>query len=187
MTGRTLPVMERFATTSLSAVKTLHLLRHAKSSWDDETLADHQRPLAPRGRRDATLIAEHLHATLAPGPELVLCSTAVRTRQTLELVAPGLGDPQVEFDDAIYGASAGGLMERLRSVPDDVESVLVIGHNPGMHELALELASTGARRPRLATKFPTCAVATLAMAGPWSALEDGYAELTAFVIPKQLR
>jgi phosphohistidine phosphatase len=168
-------------------VKTLHLLRHAKSSWDDETLADHERPLAPRGTRDAGLIAAHLGATLPAGVELVLCSTAVRTRQTLDLVAPDLGDPQVEYDDAIYGASAGGLMERLRSVPADVESVLVIGHNPAMHDLALELASTGARLPKLATKFPTCAVATLAMAGPWSALEDGDAELTAFVIPKQLR
>jgi phosphohistidine phosphatase len=168
-------------------VKTLLLLRHAKSSWDDETLADHQRPLAPRGERDARLIAKHLEETLPSGPELVLCSTAVRTRQTLELVAEGLGDPRVEFDDAIYGASAGGLMTRLRSVPEDVESVLVIGHNPGLHDLALELASTGARLPRLATKFPTCAVATLSLAGPWSALEDGDGELTAFVIPKQLR
>ena len=187
MTRRTLPLMERSAATSLSAVKTLHLLRHAKSSWDDETLADHQRPLAPRGRRDATLIAEHLHATLAPGPELVLCSTSVRTRQTLELVEPGLGGPRVEFDKDIYGASAGALMALLRSVPDDVESVLVIGHNPGMQGLALELASTGARLAQLARKFPTCAVATLAAAGPWSALEAGDAELTAFVIPKQLR
>jgi phosphohistidine phosphatase len=168
-------------------MKTLHLLRHAKSSWDDETLADHQRPLAPRGTRDAKLVAAHLAETLPAGPELVLCSSSVRTRQTLELVAAGLGDPRIEFDEAIYGASAGGLMARLRSVPDDIESVLVIGHNPGMQDLALELASTGARLPQLATKFPTCAVATLTVAGPWSALEDGDAELTAFVIPKQLR
>jgi phosphohistidine phosphatase len=168
-------------------VKTLLLLRHAKSSWDDESLADHERPLAPRGERDAGLVAKHLEETLSSGPQLVLCSTAVRTRQTLALVTPGLGDPRVEFTQAIYGASAGGLMALLRSVPDDVESVLVIGHNPGLHDLALELASTGARLPRLATKFPTCAVATLALAGPWSALEDGDGELTAFVIPKQLR
>jgi phosphohistidine phosphatase len=132
-------------------------------------------------------MAEHLGTALSAGVELVLCSTAVRTRQTLALVAPGLGDPRVEFDEAIYGASAGGLITRLRSVPGEVESVLVIGHNPGMHDLALELASTGARLPQLATKFPTCAVATLTVAGPWSALEDGDAELTAFVVPKQLR
>jgi phosphohistidine phosphatase len=168
-------------------VKTLYLLRHAKSSWDDETLTDHERPLAPRGERAAKLIAEHLKVTLAAGPELVLCSTAVRTRQTLELVAPGLGDPRVEFDEAIYGATAGGLVGMLRSVPDEVESVLVIGHNPGLQGLALELASTGARLPQLATKFPTCAVATLAVAGPWSALDEGDAELTAYVTPKQLR
>ena len=176
-----------FVATTLSHVKTLHLLRHAKSSWDDEALADHERPLAPRGRRDAKAIAEHLKRTLASGPELVLCSSAVRTRQTLELVAPGLGEPRIEYDEAIYGASAGGLMARLRAVPDGVESVLVIGHNPGLQDLALELASTGAQLPRLAAKFPTCAVATLAVAGPWSALEDGDAELTAYVIPKQLR
>ena len=162
-------------------------MRHAKSSWENAALADHERPLAPRGRRDAEVVAEHLRVHLAAVPELVLCSPAVRTRQTLGLVAPGLGDSRVEFDEAIYDASAAALMERLRTVPDDVESILVVGHNPGLQDLTLELASTGVGLPQLAAKFPTCAVATLAMAGPWSTLEDGDAELTAYVTPKQLR
>ncbi|MGN6377740.1 MAG: SixA phosphatase family protein [Gaiellales bacterium] len=168
-------------------MKTLHLLRHAKSSWDDESLADHERPLAPRGRRDAEAMAEQLQATVADGLDLVLCSSAVRTRQTLELVSAGLGDARVEIDDAVYGASADALLACLRAVPEEVGAVLMIGHNPGMHDLALDLAATGARLPKLTAKFPTCALATLAVRGPWSALDAGGADLTAFVTPKELR
>jgi phosphohistidine phosphatase len=165
---------------------TLHLLRHAKSSWDDDTLADHERPLAPRGERDAHRVAEHLSAS-GVAPDLVLCSSSVRTRQTLELIRPALGDPPVEIDEALYAASAEGLLERLRSVPESAGCVLLVGHNPGLQDLALGLAAGGPRLAQMAAKFPTGAVATLAVqVASWSELDDGGAELTGFVVPKQL-
>jgi phosphohistidine phosphatase len=163
---------------------TLYLLRHAKSSWDDPTLADKERPLAPRGRRDAKLLAEHLRRERI-APELVLCSPAVRTRQTLELVRP---PGRIAFLDALYGASCDELLERLRSLPDTVASVMLIGHNPGLQELALELASGGSGLEQLEAKFPTAALATLSIvSGRWSSLASGDAILTGYVVPKQLR
>lgn len=163
---------------------TLYLLRHAKSSWDDPSLPDHERPLAPRGRRDAKRISDHL-AHEAIEPELVLCSSAVRTLQTLELVRP-TGAVQVE--DELYAASADRLLKRLHLLPDEAGSAMLIGHNPGVQELALDLASGGSELARLRAKFPTAALATLTFAqGSWSALARGDAVLATFVVPKQLR
>jgi phosphohistidine phosphatase len=167
-------------------VHTLYLLRHAKSSWAEPTLADSERPLAPRGRRDATLVAEHLRR-IGCEPELVLCSPAVRTRETLELVRPALGGPRVMLEGELYAASPDELLARIRLVPDAVASVLLVGHNPGLHELALTLASTGDELERLEAKFPTAALATLALAGSWSRLAPAEAKLAAYVVPKQLR
>jgi phosphohistidine phosphatase len=160
-------------------MRTVHLLRHAKSSWDEPGLPDWERPLAPRGRRDAARMGEHLGGLTAP-PELVLCSPAVRTRQTLELVGPGLGDAQVEVVDGLYGAGPDDVLGMLRDL-SGVRAALVIGHNPTMQELAMELA-TG-----VPSKFPTCALATLEFDGEWSALAPGACELTAFVVPRELR
>jgi phosphohistidine phosphatase len=157
-------------------VPTLHLLRHAKSSWDDPSLADHDRPLAGRGRRDGKRIAEHMRRS-GIEPELVLCSTAARTRETLALVEPALGSPTVELEDDLYGASSDELLARVRRLPAGVESALVIGHNPGLHELALALAP-GAPFG----KFPTGALASFAFAEGW----DGPATLAAYVVPKEL-
>ena len=165
---------------------TLLLLRHAKSSWVDPTLPDHDRPLASRGRRDAKRIAKHL-AGLEFEPELVLCSSAVRTRETLELVRPALGNSKVLFEDGLYGASSDELLGRIRVVPDAVGSVMLIGHNPGLEQLALLLASSGDELRRLETKFPTAALATLAVETTWSRLAPGDAILTAYIVPKQLR
>ena len=166
--------------------RTLLLLRHAKSSWVDPTLADHDRPLASRGRRDAKRIAKHL-AGLEFEPELVLCSSAVRTRETLELVRPALGSSKVLFEDGLYGASSDELLARIRVVPDVVGSVMLIGHNPGLEQLALLLASSGDELRLLETKFPTAALATLAVETTWSRLAPGDAILTAYIVPKQLR
>ena len=166
-------------------MQTIYLLRHAKSSWSDPTLPDHERPLAKRGRRDGKRIAEHLRRS-GIEPSLVLCSSAVRTRETVELVRPALGDATVQVEDELYAASAEQLLERLRALPDDVDSVMLVGHNPGLQDLALTLASTGAERARLESKFPTAALATLAVAKPsWRELAEGDAELVAFTIPKQ--
>jgi phosphohistidine phosphatase len=165
---------------------TLYLLRHAKSSWDDPTLSDRERPLAPRGRRDAKRIAKHLRRT-GSEPELVLCSSAARTRETLELVQPALAGPTVMVEEELYGASSDELLARVRLVPDAVASVMLIGHNPGIHELALSLASVGDELERLEAKFPTAALATFDLPKTWGQLAPADATLAAYVVPKQLR
>jgi phosphohistidine phosphatase len=168
-------------------MRTLYLLRHAKSSWADQTLLDRERPLAPRGSRDAKRIAKHL-ARLRIQPELVLCSPAERTRETLELLRPALGETRTtRLEAELYAASSDQLLERIRAVPAPVASLMLIGHNPGLQQLALALASPGAELERLRTKFPTAALATLTIANtPWSQLDEGDAVLAAYVVPKQL-
>jgi phosphohistidine phosphatase len=166
---------------------TLYLLRHAKSSWSDPSLADHERPLAPRGERDAKRVAKHLRR-LEVRPALVLCSSAARTRATAELIRPSLGGAPLEVEEALYAAGSEALLERLRALPEGADSVLLIGHNPGLHELALTLASTGPELERLEEKFPTAGLATLLVRrSPWRELGRGDAELVGYVVPKQLR
>jgi phosphohistidine phosphatase len=157
----------------------LLLLRHAKSSWDDPVLGDHERPLARRGERAAKLIGEHLRGEHAP-VSLVLCSSARRTRETLELVAPA---GEIVIEDELYGASADRLLERLRAVPDEVDSVLLIGHNPAIHALAVGLSGSTELADR---KFSTGALAALTFDRPWAALEPGCASLDSFVTPREL-
>ncbi len=166
---------------------TLYLLRHAKSSWSDPTLPDEERPLAPRGRRDAKRVAKHL-VQLGIEPELVLCSSARRTRETLELIRSALdATTSVVLEAELYAATADTLLEHLRAVPDGVASVLLIGHNPGLQDLALLLASAGAGLSRLEAKFPTAALATLTLPkDTWRELSQADAVLDAFVVPKQL-
>jgi phosphohistidine phosphatase len=165
----------------------LYLIRHAKSSWSDPTLPDQERPLARRGRRDAKRIAKHL-LRLGIMPELVLCSPTQRTRETLELVRPALGTTAtVRLEAELYAASAETLLERLRAVPEEVASVMLIGHNPGLHDLALLLASAGTELERLEAKFPTAALATLTLPrATWRRLSQADAVLAAYVVPKQL-
>ena len=169
-----------------STSRRIELLRHAKSSWKQADLADHDRPLAGRGRRAADAIANHMrHEAVAP--DLVLCSTARRARETCERIRPALGAAPVRYEPGLYGASATTLLERLRSVPDDVGSVLLIGHNPAIEELALTVARPSARRRDLEGKFPTGALATLAAPIPsWRSLDRDTAELVAFVRPRDL-
>jgi len=166
---------------------TLYLLRHAKSSWSDPTLPDQERPLAPRGRRDAKRVAKHL-VRLGIEPDLVLCSSVRRTRETLELVRPAFGaTTSVVLEAELYAATADELLERLHAVPDEVASVLLVGHNPGLQELALLLTSAGAELSQLEAKLPTAALATLAVAkATWRELSQGDAVLAALVAPKQL-
>jgi phosphohistidine phosphatase len=165
---------------------TLYLLRHAKSSWSDPTLADHERPLSARGRRDAKRIADHL-LQLGIAPALVLCSTSLRTRETLALVRPALDAATVSLESTLYAASAETLLERLHAVPDEVASVMLIGHNPGLEDLALLLATDGPELKRLETKFPTAALATLTLPTTgWQWLSEADAVLAAYVVPKEL-
>jgi phosphohistidine phosphatase len=167
----------------------LWLLRHAKSSWDDPGLDDHDRPLAPRGERAAAAMASHLRdSDVRPG--LVLCSSALRARHTLGIVLASLGDRvrlEIEIDPELYTFDAGALLERLRSVPDGVTSLLLVGHNPAVQELALLVAKGGDSRDRVAAKLPTGALVTIALADePWSTLGAGEAEIEALVVPRDL-
>jgi phosphohistidine phosphatase len=165
---------------------TLYLLRHAKSSRADSSLADRERPLAARGRRDSKRIAKHLLEN-ATEPELVLCSTAERARETLELLRPSLAGSAIDLEDELYGASADTLLERLRLVPDEVASVMLIGHNPALQDLALVLAKAGAELERMEAKFPTAALATLALtSSAWVQLSPDEAVLADWVVPKEL-
>jgi phosphohistidine phosphatase len=148
-------------------------MRHAKSSWKDASLDDHDRPLAGRGRKASKAIGRYMRDHDVE-PELVLCSSAKRARQTLERLGPAGMDARIEPE--LYGAGAGSLLARLREVPDEVSSVLLIGHNPGMQELAHRLAG-------LDDKFPTAALATFEVDG-WSRLET--AELIDYVRPRDL-
>jgi len=121
-------------------------------------------------------------------PALVLCSTSVRTRQTLEAIQPALGKScRVELLAELYAAAEQVLLERLQALPESVGSVMLIGHNPGLHDLALVLASRGAELPQLKEKFPTGALATLVVqSDSWAALRPGDAELIDYVVPRQL-
>ncbi len=166
--------------------KTLYLLRHAKSSWEDPTVGDHDRPLAPRGRRASKVIAEYLSRQRST-PRLVLCSSSERTRETLKRVSAGLrGGVEVRIEERLYTASASGLLQRLHELDARVESVMLIGHYPALQELALSLAGRGVDLSRLTEKFPTAGLATLAFRGRWDELAPGAAELIAFVTPKGL-
>ena len=166
-------------------MKRLLLVRHAKSSWDDPALPDHERPLAPRGRRAAERMAEHLRSN-TPSVDLVLCSPAVRTRETLDRMSRAFGDAEVVVDDELYGATDDELLERLHRVADRLETVAMIGHNPGIHDLATALARSGADLERMRAKFPTGALAMLEFDEPWQDLAPGGARLAAFVAPKDL-
>jgi phosphohistidine phosphatase len=172
----------------MPALRQLYVLRHAKSSWEDPGLDDHDRPLAPRGRRAVDLLAGHIRRA-GIEPSLVLCSTSRRTRETLAGVAPS-GVQSIEPE--LYGASAGEILERLRRVPEPTRSVMVIGHNPAMQILILRLAAAvpddldDGDLADVRRKFPTGGLATLTFAVPWSELSPGAAQLTALVRPKHL-
>ena len=167
--------------------RTVILLRHGKSSWSESTIADIDRPLAPRGERASRKVAKYMRRKRIQ-PALVLCSPSLRTRQTLEAIESSLGKRcVVEVVPQLYAASEDELLERLQALPESVRSVMLIGHNPGLHNLALVLASRGAHLSQLEEKFPTCALATLVFRSEgWTALGPDAAELVDYVVPRQL-
>ncbi|MEV5785236.1 SixA phosphatase family protein [Streptomyces sp. NPDC057950] len=167
-------------------LRRLVVLRHAKSAWPTG-IGDHDRPLAPRGRRDAPAAGRAL-ADADCLPDLALCSTAVRARQTWELAAQQWGTPPpARFDRRLYGAGAPELLAAVHEVPDQMMTLLLIGHNPGLQELVLELAedSLDDALDDVRTKFPTSAMAVLAWHGAsWDALTPGVALLTDMIVPR---
>lgn len=168
---------------------TLALFRHAKSNWDDPGLKDFDRPLARRGEAAAPRMGVFM-AAQGIEPELILCSPAVRTRQTLDLVLPCLnGTPTVVYEEGFYLGAASQLLARVRRVEANVRNIMIVGHDPGMHGLAVDLAGSGTPKQMqaLAAKFPTAGLAVLDFeVDEWSRIGPGLGQLRLFMTPKQL-
>lgn len=163
-------------------MKTLLLLRHAKSDYPSG-VGDHERPLAARGIREAGLAGDWLRSA-APRIDAVLCSTATRTRQTLERT--GIQAP-VSFVDRIYDATPGIVLDEINGVDDAVQTLLVIGHEPVMSALALGLADDSSNADAVGaieSKYPTSALTLLRVSTPWRDLQLGGAQLAAFHVPR---
>jgi phosphohistidine phosphatase len=176
------------AARKLKQNRQLILLRHAKSSWDDPLLDDFDRPLAKRGRGAARRIADWLTRHKIR-PTLVLCSPAVRTRQTLDLIREAIGqDARIVYDKALYLAEGDALLARIRAVDNHVSCLLMIGHNPGLQDLAVMLASSAGKRERarLAEKFPTASVAWFSVDGGWADLGPATTGLIEYLRPADL-
>jgi phosphohistidine phosphatase len=165
----------------------LWLLRHAKSSWSDAGLRDEDRPLAPRGERAADRIRDYLDAE-GIHPELALCSSALRARQTLARVMPALGSElEVHIEPALYTFDADVLLDRLGRISSHVSSALLVGHNPAIEDLATRIADRGDRLPELSRKYPTAALAEIAFSdATWGSLADRPGELVRFIVPRDL-
>lgn len=175
-------------------MRQLLLLRHAKSSWEGKTASDRDRPLNERGLRNAARMAREMHR-LGLEPDMILVSPARRTMQTLEALEPWADLPLVEPMETLYLADVPDLLGALHGVAETVRSVLVIGHNPGLHDLAVALAglrdrplthgATGQEKA-LAEGFPTGALAEFTIAGSWWELREGGGKLVRFLTPKTL-
>ncbi|WP_067853455.1 SixA phosphatase family protein [Nocardia shimofusensis] len=162
-------------------VRTLILMRHGKSGYP-AGVDDHERPLAPRGRREAALAGDWLRET-QPAVDAVRCSTATRTRQTLD--ATGITAPVV-YERGIYEASPRRLIELVQLSDDDISTLMLIGHAPGMPWTAWELAGNrdSDAAMELSRKFPTSALAVLTFDRPWAQIGEGVGELVTFHVPR---
>jgi phosphohistidine phosphatase len=169
---------------------TLSLLRHAKSSWNDPTLSDRERPLAKRGLNDAPLMGKAM-AEHGIDPELVLCSSARRTRDTIALVLPELKvEPKIVFEDALYHASPAEMLKMVHDIQPGARRVMLVGHNPELQALALDLVGSGPKdlRDRLREKYPTAALAVINFAnGLWSSIAVNSGTLNLYLTPRDLR
>ncbi len=172
-------------------MRQLLLLRHAKSNWEDPSLADHDRPLDSEGRSATSGMRETILG-LGFAPQLVLVSSARRTRETLELLEPLPGSPRIERSSDLYLASPRQSLDYLALTPREIERVLVITHNPGLHDLAMMLSGAhgislgGKLTSRLARGLPTGGLLDFSVAGQWSDLPHG-ARLLNFVTPAETR
>ncbi len=154
-------------------MKTLHLLRHAKSDWSDPALADHDRPLNKRGKRARREVAEHVDGW---DVDLVVCSTARRTRQTSKPVVAALACP-VRHEERLYAASTDDVLAVVRMLPDECDTVMLVGHNPSMEEVTFELCGKS-------PVYPTAALGTVELAvDTWSEVAPGVGTLESFYSP----
>ena len=171
-------------------MKRLSLLRHAKSSWGDARQRDVDRPLNARGREAAPLMGAYM-AEHDLVPDLVLCSTAARTRETLALLSPRLPrDPTIEFREDFYLADPGVMLGAVQRTDEEYQHILIIAHNPGLEMLAMRLSdpeqSDIAALARIAEKFPTAALASFSGPQRWTGFAKGACALEGFVTPKML-
>jgi phosphohistidine phosphatase len=169
---------------------TLSLLRHAKSSWADPELDDHDRPLAKRGAKAIPVLAKFIRQEKLR-PDLILCSDAMRTRATLALLLAELGPPtpQVVYSEALYLAAPDTIRTLLSEAGESEPHILVVGHNPGLHALALELVGQSDRKTlaALAREFPTGALAVLTFdARSWKDVASASGQLEHFTTPRKL-
>jgi phosphohistidine phosphatase len=172
---------------SVDVPRSIVLVRHAKADWPD--VADHERPLADRGRKDAAAVGDWLAAHgFVPG--LTLCSTAVRTRETWKLAVHQLPQrPKTVYEERLYEASPGEIIAVVNDVSEEVRDLLVVGHNPGIQGAVQALtgdAEADALERMNRNGFPTSTVAVLRFDGSWKSLEPGAATLTAYWEPHQL-
>ncbi|WP_420032918.1 SixA phosphatase family protein [Streptomyces sp. cg28] len=171
---------------SVAEPRRIVLFRHAKADWPQ--VSDHERPLAERGRRDAPVAGRKL-ADSGVTFDLALCSTAARTRETWKLAVAELPDrPKTVYEERIYEASPGELIAVLNETPDDVNDIVLIGHNPGVQALTeiLTAGAEGDARERLDQRgFPTAAFSVLTFSGPWKGLEPGTATLVDYWAPSE--
>ena len=172
-------------------MRQLLLLRHAKSAWDEPGLSDHARTLNARGRANAAAMRRAIQE-LGLVPDVVLVSSARRTLQTLEALEPWEETPLIEPMDGLYLATSGQILAILHGVSETVRSVMVVGHNPGLHDLALTLAgahamaSHSALTRQLAEGFPAGALAEFTVAARWGDLAQGGGRLVRFLSPRDL-
>ncbi|MEQ8709934.1 MAG: histidine phosphatase family protein [Rhodospirillales bacterium] len=166
----------------------LYLLRHAKSTWENPEISDHDRPLNERGQLAAPLIGKWLREN-APALDQALVSSAERAVETWKLVAAELKtEPAVTIDRSLYLAGPNHLLDALRQVGPAAETCLLIAHNPDLQQLALSLSDDLQSKGRrsLQKKFPTAGLAVLSFPGCWSGLDSGGATLTDFIRPRDL-
>jgi phosphohistidine phosphatase len=168
---------------------TLSLLRHAKSSWKDASLPDRERPLNGRGKAEAPAMGKAM-SKHGLEPELVLCSSARRTRDTLDLVLPQLKvEPKVVYEDGLYHGAPAEMLAILQSVPPAVSRVLLVGHNPELQTFALDLIGSGPKhlKDKLQSKLPTAGLVVVRfLAGPWKKLAVNSGTLELFLTPKEV-
>ncbi len=168
-------------------MKSLTLLRHAKSGWDDPIARDFDRPLNAKGERAAGLVGQHLRRE-GISFDHIIASPATRVAETIAALADGYGRSfDVHEDKRIYLASASTLLDVIHALPDDATTALLVGHNPGLEDLVLWLVPAGAeRREMVEEKYPTATIAELSFDGDWRSLEPGGAALARFVRPRDL-